>query len=738
MNGQEQPKYCAFCGLPLPKSFSLGHGRTKGEIDYCCSGCRAVASVGEAKREQGSEARSLLRLGLAIFFTMNVMVFTMALWSRDIYPEQSFDNDLSDVLRSVFRWASLVFSFPVLWLLGGPIAQGVWQAVRRWAITTDLLILLGVSAAYGYSVISVLRGAGHVYFEVASMVLVFVSLGRWLEAKGKRRTSESLDALSNLLPSTVRRLDRHGIFQETPREQVLTGDTLRVLPGERFPVDGRITLGEANVDQQMVTGESLPVEKLLGDDVYSGTLNVDGDLRVEVTAADGLETVSRLIDLVRTARSVKGRQELLADRIAMWFVPLVCVIAALAGWNQGRLQGLDQGILAGLAVVLIACPCALGLATPMAVWTALGRAAECGVLFRSGMVMQQLASVDVACFDKTGTLTSGKPTVENMLVADPSQSRSFLEVAALVTGGSTHLLSRAITDFAKEQLEDWQSAETPTVTMIPGKGLRSELTTCSEVFVGSRRLMEEFELHWPESFVTELAEEKLAQQVFVGWEGEVRGVFSFTELARPEAAEALAACRQLGLELHLLTGDSAQRAAIIGEQFAVTTQSNQLPDDKLAAIEELATRGSVAMIGDGLNDAPALAAADVGVALGCGADISRDAAGVCLLADDLKRFPWAVGLARRTTRVVKQNLFWAFTYNCLGIALAATGQLNPIWAALAMAVSSLMVVTNSLRLGHYPESLAAASSVGLSHKDVGSRLPLNAASQTSKLATTPS
>ncbi|NOZ39497.1 MAG: cation-translocating P-type ATPase [Planctomycetes bacterium] len=698
----------------MPKSMGLGGQPSAREVEYCCSGCRTVASVEEADSERGAAAQGLFRLGLSIFFTMNVMVFTMALWSRDIYPEESFTSPLAVTLRSVFRWASLVFSAPVLWLLGGPIMQGVWQALRRWAITTDLLILLGVGAAYSYSVISVLRGEGHVYFEVGSMVLVFVSIGRWMEAKGKRRTGESLDALANLLPARVRRQNAAGTFQETSRDQVVTGDVLRVLAGERFPVDGRITLGEAHVDEQMVTGESQPTEKRSGDQVFSGTLNVDGDLHLEVTAADGCETVSRLIELVRTARSLKGRQERLADRIAVWFIPIVCLIAVAAAWIQGQAHGLDQGILTGLAVVLIACPCALGLATPMAVWTALGRAAECGVLFRSGLVMERLAAVKFACFDKTGTLTSGKPSVAALLVADQQPPELLLEVAATVAAGSTHPLSQAIQQFVNERLSNWTPSETPTVVTVPGKGLRTELPQQKSVSIGNRRLMEESQLDWPASLTNELSAHETAQQVFVGWNGQVRGVFCFGEVVRPEVTEAIAACRALDLELQLLTGDGAPRAEAIGEQFSVATKSNQLPDDKVAAVRELARQGSVAMIGDGLNDAPALAAADVGVALGCGADVSRDAAGVCLLGDDLRRFPWAVGLARATSRIVKQNLFWAFTYNGIGIAMAATGRLNPIWAALAMAVSSLLVVTNSLRLGRYPDQLSSSEEIPMS------------------------
>ncbi len=731
MNSTSKSRFCAFCGLPLPVSLSFARGQSATEADYCCSGCRTVSSVDDAHREEGDAARGLLRLGLAIFFTMNVMVFTMALWSQDVYPAQSFENSLAISLRGVFRWASLIFSLPVLWLLGGPIVQGVWQAVRRGSLTTDLLIVLGVGAAYCYSLISVLRGAGHVYFEVGAMVLVFVSIGRWMEAKGKRRTGLALDALANLLPATVRRLDDDGTFQEVLREEIKTGDTLRVLPGERLPVDGLITAGEANIDEQMLTGESHSTEKAAGDPVFSGTLNLDGDLRIEVTATDGQETLSRLVDLVRTARSTKGRHEQLADRIAKWFIPAVCLIAVVAGVYRGQIDGLDQGILTALAVVLIACPCALGLATPMAVWTALGRAASFGVLFRSGLVMERLASVRAACFDKTGTLTSGTPKVGTLLVSDPEDRDSVLSAAVAMAAGSIHPLSQAIYRFAAQHLNTEQLSDFSTVEDIPGKGLCSDLPNMGTVWFGSRRLMHDAQLHWSTELTSPLADQKPAQQVFIGWGGQVRGTFCLVEEVRAETTEALSACRELGLELQLLTGDGASRAAVLGQQFNLPAVSDQLPQDKVAVVRSLAKCGGVAMVGDGLNDAPALAAADVGVALGCGADVSRDAAGVCLLANDLRRFPWAVGLARTTGRIVNQNLFWSFSYNGIGIALAATGSLNPIWAALAMAVSSLLVVTNSLRLSRYPEPPSTISDKPIdlsgrlfpSHEKINSAMP---------------
>lgn len=716
MNTSPAQSYCAFCGLPLPASFTVGRSTASAEDNYCCSGCRSVASVLDSPQEEGAFTQGLLRLGLSIFFTMNVMVFTMALWSQDIYPAESFANPLAETLRSVFRWAALFFSLPVLYLLGGPIAHGVWQSLRNRTLTTDLLILAGVTASYSYSLVSVLRGEGHVYFEVGAMVMVFVSIGRWLEAKGKHRTGTALDSLASLLPAMVRKSDSQGQISEVPRETVRTGDHLRVLPGERFPVDGVITQGRAAIDEQIVTGESVQVEKTAGMRVYSGTLNLDGDLRIEVTAADGQETISRIVNMVRQARSVKGRHEKMADRIAVVFIPLVCVIALVAGWRQGQIAGLDQGILTSLSVVLIACPCALGMATPMAVWTALGRAAQGGLLFRSGVVLERLAGVRIACFDKTGTLTTGVPVASTLHTASAKDQHQVLEVATALARGSRHALSQSIINFAHTQ-PGMESPNTSQVDTWPGQGLSTDLPKLGRVLLGNRRFVEEQGLELPSELASAGEREASSQQVFVGWGERIRGVFHFQEQLRPEALLAVKECHSLGLELHLLSGDESQRVIPLGEQVGIITKGNLLPENKATSLSDLKKRGPVAMVGDGLNDAPALATADVGVALGCGADVSRDAAGVCLLTDDLRRFPWGVGLARQTLRIVKQNLFWAFAYNSIGIALAATGRLNPIWAALAMAASSILVVTNSLRLACYPEphSVEMAELVSSAH-----------------------
>jgi heavy metal translocating P-type ATPase len=661
-----------------------------------------VADVLSAKQEEGASANAMLRLGLAVFFTMNVMVFTMALWSENIYPAKSFANPLAETLRGVFRWASLVFSLPVLYLLGGPIARGVWQSLQRRVLTTDLLILAGVIAAYCYSVVSVLRGAGHVYFEIGAMVMVFVSIGRWLEAKGKHRAGTSLDRLIQLLPEKARKRKPDGQFSEVPTAELRTGDVVRILPGERFPVDGLITRGQAMLDEQIVTGESVQTVKSMGDSVYSGTLNLDGDLWIEVTATDGQETLSRIIDMVRAARSVKGRHERLADRIALVFIPLVCVIAIGTGWWHYQHGGLNQGILTALSVVLIACPCALGMATPMAIWAALGRAAEGGLLFRSGVVLERLATVRFACFDKTGTLTTGRPRVADVLTEDHEELEELLAVANTLASGSNHLLSQAIVAYTTDN-RACESLPSGPVQIAPGQGVWCDIEGLGIAYLGSRHFLTEQGLALPRNLEHDAKTADRYQEVCVGWAGSIRGLFLFQEALRPETEQALADCRKLGLEMRLLSGDHRVRALPFGNQFGIESEGSLLPGDKAETLESLKALGPVAMVGDGLNDAPALATADVGVALGCGADVSRDAAGVCLLSNDLRRFPWSVALARQTVSVVKQNLFWAFAYNIIGIGLAACGRLNPILAALAMALSSVFVIFNSLRLSRYPE-----------------------------------
>jgi heavy metal translocating P-type ATPase len=703
MTSSAATQACHYCGLPTPGRSWFGARRDSQDNDeqtgpvYCCSGCRFAEAVAQESGAEGQARWTLTRLGLAIFFSMTVMVFTLALWTQDVYLSEGETPPQADALHGLFRYICLLFALPVL-LLGAPLAESALADLRRLRVTTDILLLLGVAAAFVYSLASVLRGAGHVYFEVVCMVLVAVTLGRWFEATGRLKTTEALHALEKLLPDVARVL-RDGREMETPPEEIIIGDNVRVLPGERISADGVIVRGRAAIDEQAVTGESQPVIRETGEVVLSGTLNLDGDILIRATAPGTAGTLKSMARAVAQAAECKERYQRLADRLVRWFLPAVVVIAVLALLVHWRWHGLDHGLLAALAVVLIACPCALALATPMAFWASLGRASRGQVLVREGDALSRLTEARVFCFDKTGTLTTGRPALERLVCNAAYAESQVRSVAAALADCSRHELSRAIVRCAIEE------RETPAARNVheqSGRGVSGFVEGVqARVYLGSPRHMHES----GQSFTPDLqrqvqrATDDALSLCCVAWGGEVRGVFCFREELRPEAAEVLAWCRRRYRTV-VLTGDHRPRAEALSRELeSVSIEAGMLPDDKLAAIERLRREhGPVVMIGDGVNDAPALAAADVGIALGSGADISRHSGDVCLLSSDLARVPWLVALARRTVGAVRWNLVWSLLYNILGVALAAAGLLNPIIAAAAMALSSLLVVSNSLRL----------------------------------------
>lgn len=688
---------CAYCGLPAP-----GGARRDRAPVYCCYGCSFAASVTASRGEEGAARWALARLGIAGFLSMNVMVFAMALWTQDFYDDPaSLTGRLPEVLRDLFRYLSLLFALPVLFLLGGPLLCNAWDGLRRGHITSDLLLVLGVAASYLYSAVSVLRADGAVYFEVGCAVLVLVTLGRWLEASGKLRATAALDSLQRLLPETVRRRAPSG---ETivPLGDVSAGDVLHVLAGERIPCDGQVEHQPVTVDVQVLTGESQPVVKEPCETVHAGTVNLDGDLLLRVTAPADASSLARLIECVKAARLAKSPYERLADRLAAVFVPAVMVIAVLAaGWHAYSV-GLADGILVGLAVLLIACPCALGLATPLAIWRALDEAALGGVYFRNGAALEGLASVRALRLDKTGTLTTGTPTVVDCLLTPTINRLKALHHAWVLARNSTHVHARAIRTCAELELEgrEMPAADAAIVRTLPGRGLRMTYVPEGVVWLGSPRLMEEQGQHWPRELDQRRVKAEASGQpvTCLAWDGGVRALFVFAEQLRPESKAALAQLQALGLDLQVLTGDNPASGAAVGKELGIAVRAGLLPEDKVAALAEARVAwGSVAMVGDGINDAPALASADIGIALGCGTDVARDSALVCLTGNNLLHLPWTIALARRTVRVIRQNLFWAFAYNTAGIVLACTGRLNPVAAALAMVASSFFVVANSLR-----------------------------------------
>jgi heavy metal translocating P-type ATPase len=550
------------------------------------------------------------------------------------------------------------------------------------------------------SFVSALRGAGPIYFEVGCVILVMTTLGRWLEATGRLKATSAIDDLARLLPAVVRRV-APGAEELVPIGEIARGDLVRILPGDRFPADGLVVSNAALVDEQVLTGESRPVLKEPGARILGGTLNLDGDLVIEVHAVGAEGTLARLVELVKQARVSKGRYQRLVDRISAWFLPAVATIAALAFGFHWAFGSLERGLMAGLAVSLIACPCALGLATPLAVWSAIGQAASHQVLFRGGEALERMAEVGVIRFDKTGTLTTGTAIVQQCEPEHPEERELVQGRAAALAGSSSHALSRAILPPAESR----QASHHPRVEhvrVVPGRGVIGILEgSGTPISLGSPLLMEERGLHLGPVLRASL-ERALSRGLsvaLVGWDGQARGLYVFREEWRPSVGSVIAWLRGSGLDVGVLTGDHGARGRAIAGELGVPVEAELLPDQKVAAIQRARRRfGPVAMVGDGVNDAPALAASDVGIALGCGTDVSRDSASVCLLGDDLTRIPWTIELARRTIRVIRRNLFWAFGYNATGVLLAALGWLNPAVAALLMVASGAMVIGNSLRL----------------------------------------
>jgi P-type Cu+ transporter len=611
-------------------------------------------------------------------------------------------------------WLQLLLATPVQFWVGASFHAGFLSDLRHRSASMSTLVSLGTSAAYGFSVAVTLwphrfHAAGAMsYFETAAVVITLVALGRWLEARARGRTSEAIRRLVSLAPRTARVL-RDGAEVDVPTADVLAGDLVRIRPGERLPVDGVIVEGASAVDESMLTGESLPVDKAPGAAVSGGTVNRTGSFVFRATRVGSETTLARIVKLVEEAQGSRAPIQRLADRVAAVFVPIVLVIAALtfaAWWRFGPEPTLVFALTNAVAVLVIACPCAMGLATPTAIMVATGRGAEHGVLVRSAAALERLHAVTTLVFDKTGTLTVGHPRVTDLIAADPGIAEAdLLALAAAAEQGSEHPIGEAIVTLAKDR-----GLALPAVgefVTVPGQGVDA-LAVDGRVLLGNRTLMEargvEIDALAPKAGAL-AADGKTV--VYLAHAGRALGVIAVADVLKPDAAAAVAALRRRGLEVAMLTGDQRATALAIARQAGIERVLTEVqPEAKAREIAALRAAGRVvAMVGDGINDAPALAQADVGIAMGSGTDVAIEAADVTLMRSELAAVVAAVDLSRRTIRIVKQNLLWAFGYNAVLIPVAA-GVLYPLWGVLlspilagaAMALSSVSVVTNSLRL----------------------------------------
>ena len=669
----------------------------------------AAPAAGPLDAEAGADPAAALRTRFLVSAALTVPVVLMSM-----IPALQFDN---------WQWVALQLATPVVLWGAWPFHRAAWTNLRHGAATMDTLVSIGTLAAWGWSVVALLwlgagdpdmrmpfewvidpgAGADHIYLEVATVVTTFLLAGRWFEARAKRRAGAALRALLELGAKEASVLGDDGRERRVAAADVAVGDRIVVRPGERVAADGVVEQGASAIDASLLTGESVPVEVAPGDEVAGGTVNAGGRLVVRATRVGGDTALARIGRLVTEAQSGKAPVQRLADRIAAVFVPAVLALSVMTlGFWLANGAGATFAFTAAVAVLIIACPCALGLATPTALLVGTGRGAQLGILIRGPEVLESTRRIDTVVLDKTGTVTSGRMALAEVVPADGERREEVLRLAGGLEDGSEHPIARAIARAARDEL----GALPPVEAFASRAGLGVEGVVEGRAMVAGRpALLADWGLaaEGDPAAAIERAHAAGRTAVAVAWDGRLRGVLVVADTVKPESAEAVRRLRDLGLRPALLTGDAEATARAVAAEVGIDEViAEVLPDGKAGVVRRLQAEGRVvAMVGDGVNDAPALAQADLGVAMGTGTDVAIEASDLTLVSGDLRGVGDAIRLSRRTLATIRTNLAWAFGYNIAAIPLAMTGYLNPVIAGAAMALSSVLVVANSLRLRRF-------------------------------------
>ena len=682
---------CDQCGIPYAKG-GVEKNVDDRRLHFCCYGCSFTHSITGEEGESGTASLFLIRLGFSALLSMNVMLFSWV-----FYADQWHGWGIEPGAIPYVGMFLFVISTPVILLVGYPfLRNGVKELMSR-HLSMDSLIAVGSLAAYGYSTHEVFTGGDNLYFDTATMIIVLVTFGRYLEATAKVRSTDAIQKLLDIVPDNVRLL-LNGEEHTVSSKDVPAGSRVRVLPGEYVPLDGIVESGETSVNEAILTGESVPHTKAPGDEVFAGTVNIDGSIVIHTTAVSEETVHARIVRLMEEAQMTRSPLQKMVDRISGIFIPLVISISIITFTIWSVVSTFDLALMYALAVLVVACPCALGIGSPIAAAVSIGRSAANGILIKSAGVMERVGKTKIAVFDKTGTLTKGEFTVGNVYANGAADE--FLSVIASLEYDSNHPLSKGILSYADAQ--NVQRYQSRNVMNVPGKGMYGDIWIHDEwkqVFVGSPEFLKGNNIVLPDRLKNVIG--SIGSTIVCGgWDGEIKGIVGLSDTLHESAHEAIQRLHQMDIQTVLLSGDRTEIAERIGKELGIGEIHGQLlPQDKIDHIRALRQKKKgVTMVGDGINDAPSLAAADTGITLASATDIAKENADIAILGPHLDKIPWIINLSNKTRRIISWNLVWAFGYNSIAILFAAFGYLQPILAAFVMIISSLLVIFNSMRL----------------------------------------